>query len=60
VGDARQEMVFIGIDMNEAELRAQFDACLLTDQEMAQGPQIWTTWHNPFPGWEVATSGVMP
>ncbi|MFM5199397.1 zinc metallochaperone GTPase ZigA [Aeromonas caviae] len=60
VGDARQEMVFIGIDMNEAELRAQFDACLLTDQEMAQGPQIWTTWNNPFPGWEVATSGVMP
>ncbi len=35
VGDARQEFVIIGMDMDEAALRARFDACLLTDQEMA-------------------------
>lgn len=52
VGDARQEFVLIGMDMDEAALRARFDACLLTDKEMAQGPKAWTTWQNPFPGWE--------
>jgi G3E family GTPase len=51
VGDARQEIVLIGMDMNEAALRAHFDACLLTDEEMAQGPETWATWRNPFPDW---------
>ncbi|MCO5120963.1 MAG: zinc metallochaperone GTPase ZigA [Burkholderiaceae bacterium] len=51
VGDARQELVLIGIDMDEATLRARFDACLLTDEEMARGPQGWMRWHNPFTGW---------
>lgn len=51
VGDARQEIVLIGVDMDEFELRRCLDACLLTDDEMAQGPDAWTTWHNPFPEW---------
>ncbi|WP_233839366.1 zinc metallochaperone GTPase ZigA [Paraburkholderia sp. ZP32-5] len=51
VGDARQELVLIGVDMDEAALRARFDHCLLTDEEMARGPAVWTTWHNPFPNW---------
>jgi G3E family GTPase len=51
VGDARQELVLIGMDMDEAALRAHFDACLLTAEEMGQGPTVWTTWHNPFPDW---------
>ncbi len=51
VGDARQELVLIGMGMDEAALRARFDACLLTDQEMTRGPTVWTTWDNPFPGW---------
>ncbi len=48
VGDARQELVIIGIDLNEASLRAQFDACLLTDAEMACGPEVWTSWDSRF------------
>lgn len=52
VGDARQELVLIGMDMDEAELRARLDACLLNDAEMAQGPEVWSTWDNPFSGWE--------
>ncbi|MNQ05825.1 putative metal chaperone YciC [compost metagenome] len=51
VGDARQEIVLIGIDMDEPALRANLNACLLTDEEMAQGPQVWKTWKNPFPNW---------
>lgn len=51
VGDARQEVVLIGQEMDESALRASFDACLLTDDEMAMGPNVWTTWHNPFPDW---------
>ncbi|WP_238441665.1 zinc metallochaperone GTPase ZigA [Alcaligenes faecalis] len=32
VGDARQELVLIGMDMDEEALRARFDACLLSDE----------------------------
>lgn len=51
VGDARQELVLIGMDMDEPGLRARLDACLLSDEEMAGGPSVWTTWTNPFPDW---------
>jgi len=51
VGDARQELVLIGMEMDEAALRARLDACLLSDDEMAQGPLVWKTWPNPFPNW---------
>lgn len=51
VGDARQEIVLIGMGMDELDLRSRFDACLLSDEEMAQGQQVWATWRNPFPGW---------
>ena len=55
VGNARQELVRIGIgigmDMDEAQLRKRFDACLLTDEELQAGPSVWRTWTNHFPGW---------
>ncbi|MBK5009766.1 GTP-binding protein [Pseudomonas sp. S60] len=51
VGDARQELVLIGMDMDEPALRASFDACLLTDEEMALGPKGWMKLANPLPGW---------
>ncbi|WP_342052319.1 MULTISPECIES: zinc metallochaperone GTPase ZigA [unclassified Cupriavidus] len=51
VGDARQEIVLIGMGMDERELRASLDACLLTDDEMEQGPDVWIGWRNPFPDW---------
>ncbi len=50
-GDARQELVLIGIDMDEAALRARFDHCLLNEAEMACGPDVWTTWPTPFADW---------
>ncbi|MBC3466863.1 zinc metallochaperone GTPase ZigA [Pseudomonas sp. RW10S2] len=51
VGDARQELVLIGMNMDKAALCARFDACLLSNEEMAQGPKVWTRWENPFPDW---------
>jgi G3E family GTPase len=50
-GDARQEIVMIGMDMDQLALTAQFDACLLTDTEMAMGPEAWQEFDNPFPNW---------
>lgn len=52
VGDARQELVLIGMQMDQNALCAALDACLLNDEEMAQGPAVWETWPNPFEGWE--------
>jgi len=50
-GDARQEIVLIGMQMDQAELTAQFDVCLLTDDEMALGAKKWEQFENPFVGW---------
>ncbi|MAG65719.1 zinc metallochaperone GTPase ZigA [Pseudomonas sp.] len=51
VGDARQELVLIGMQMDQDALCAALDACLLNDEEMAQGPAVWESWDNPFEGW---------
>lgn len=51
VGDARQELVLIGIDMDEPALRRRFDACLLSEAEMADGPTQWRRFADPFPSW---------
>jgi G3E family GTPase len=50
-GDRRQEIVFIGIDMDEASLRRGLDACLLTQAEMQGGPKAWSRLPDPFPAW---------
>ena len=50
-GDARQELVLIGIGMDEAGLRARLDACLLTESEMRHGASWWTNFPDPFPSW---------
>jgi G3E family GTPase len=52
-GDRRQEIVMIGQSMDEAALRAGLDACLLTDNEMAAGPQGWSAFSDPFGEWVI-------
>jgi G3E family GTPase len=54
VRDARQEIVLIGIRMDRAELKACFDICLLTDEEMALGESAWQQMEDPFPRWRMA------
>ena len=51
-GDRRQELVLIGVEMDEAALRAKLEACLLTDAEMVQGISMWTDYNDPFPSWD--------
>lgn len=53
-GDRQQELVLIGMGMDQAALTAAFDACLLNDEEMALGPQGWLALPDPFPRWEIA------
>lgn len=50
-GDCRQELVFIGQDIDFAQLMAELDDCLLTDDEMALGLQAWQSLPDPFGPW---------
>jgi hypothetical protein len=52
--DARQEIVLIGIRMEQAELKACFDACLLNDTEIALDEAAWRQLEDPFPRWRMA------
>ncbi|MBM4009126.1 MAG: GTP-binding protein [Planctomycetes bacterium] len=51
-GDRRQEIVFIGAGMDREALVRDFDACLLTAKEFAEGPKAWVRFEDPFPEWE--------
>ncbi|WP_439597037.1 zinc metallochaperone GTPase ZigA [Falsiroseomonas sp.] len=53
-GDRRQEIVFIGIGMDQAALRRGLEACLLTEAEMQGGPRAWARLPDPFPAWRQA------
>jgi G3E family GTPase len=46
-GDRRQEIVIIGNEL---------DWCLLTDAELAKGPEDWTKFKDPFSEWKLASA----
>lgn len=48
-GDRRQELVFIGIDMDELAIREKLDQCLLDGEEFSLGVDQWTKFSDPFP-----------
>ncbi|MDM8350660.1 zinc metallochaperone GTPase ZigA [Pseudomonas sp. sp1636] len=50
-GDCRQELVFIGQNIDFARLTAELDACLLDDAEMALGVDAWLRFADPFGPW---------
>ncbi len=49
-GDRRQELVFIGIKMDENWLKSQLDRCLLTESELSKGEKFWASFADPYPG----------
>ncbi|MEH1098523.1 CobW family GTP-binding protein [Micromonospora sp. CPCC 205561] len=49
-GDRHQHLVFIGLDIDPAELHRTLARCLLTDAELADGEETWRTYHDPFAG----------
>ena len=49
-GDRRQELVFIGADIDWPHLKARLDAALLPEH-LAQGPATLPDLPDPFPIW---------
>jgi G3E family GTPase len=55
-GDRRQEIVFIGADMDEAAIRQQLDACLVGDSDRSPFlEKAWSRLPDPFPAWRRGT-----
>ncbi|TCQ93319.1 MULTISPECIES: zinc metallochaperone GTPase ZigA [Rahnella] len=50
-GDMRQELVFIGQHLHKAEITRRLDACLLSEEQMAEGIESWVAMADPFPEW---------
>jgi G3E family GTPase len=53
IGDRRQELVMIGVDLDRDAWQARLDACLLSDAEFAAGQDAWHAYADPFPSWDV-------
>jgi G3E family GTPase len=50
-GDMRQELIFIGQQLNQEAMTQALDDCLLTEDEVLQGKEYWVTLSDPFPEW---------
>ncbi len=50
-GDRRQELVFIGPNLDQATLEARLRTCLLTAEELERGERAWRMLPDPFPVW---------
>lgn len=51
-GDMRQELVFIGQNLDKDKMIIELDACLLNDEQLQAGKESWQTFPDPFPQWQ--------
>ena len=51
-GDMRQELVFIGQNLDRHNMVKALDTCLLSEEEVLRGKSYWQTLSDPFPVWE--------
>ncbi|MBY6029303.1 zinc metallochaperone GTPase ZigA [Halomonas sp. DP8Y7-1] len=51
-GDMRQELVFIGQNLDEARIRQALDDCLISESLLLEGKDAWATLPDPFPAWK--------
>jgi len=51
-GDRGQQLVFIGVDLDEGAIRDRLGAALVTDEEAAAGIACWHSFNDPLPAWE--------
>jgi G3E family GTPase len=57
-GDCRQELVFIGQNVDADRLSRELDACLINDNELAAGPREWRSYEDQFPAWFQEETGA--
>ncbi|HEX4630871.1 MAG TPA: GTP-binding protein [Chthoniobacterales bacterium] len=50
-GDRRQSFAVMALGVDQDTLQQQVNGCLLTDEEMAGGPDSWQSFADPFPSW---------
>jgi len=48
----RQELVFIGQNLDKEKMTRALDECLLTEDELVKGKAYWATFNDPFPTWD--------
>ncbi len=51
-GDMRQELVFIGQNLDKKRIIEALDDCLLSEQDLIKGQSYWKSLSDPFPAWE--------
>lgn len=51
-GDMRQELVFIGQELQKEKIIAALDDCLLKEEEVLKGRSYWDTLEDPLPAWK--------
>lgn len=51
-GDMRQELVFIGQNLDQQGMTQALDDCLLSEEEVLKGKTFWQILPDPFPAWE--------